>query len=300
MKRIDCFPYAGEADMLECRLTELDAAVDRFVIVEADVTHGGNDPKPYHFLDQRDRFEPWLDRIVYVQATDLPDLEDSWSRELGQREWIWNGLRVIDAQPDDIVFQSDVDEIPTALAVTALRPRGMVVLYQRFHPFAVDWVHPRGYWEGTVAARVKDIGKMGDMRNLRLSRDITVLRDPENGPMYGWHFSWVSDGVEAKEAKIRSFCHSEIRPTWEHRLGECYEAGRHVDGAMLEPVEVEEGLWPRWITDGNAPASWYRPETRAVPEAVVAPAIRAPFIHADGTIATAGGRITAKVDRGDV
>lgn len=288
MKRIDAFPYNGEADMLECRLTELDEVADAFVIVEADVTHGGNDPKPYRFLEHQERFAPWADRIVYVQATDLPDLADPWSRELGQREWIWEGLRRLDAQPDDLVFQSDVDEIPSALAFAAVRPRGMVVLYQRLHTFAVDWVHPRGYWEGTVVARTKDIGRMGDMRNARLFAP-TVLRDPTDGPMYGWHLSWVSDGIAAKEAKIRAFCHSEIRPTWEHRLGECYEAGRHVDGAMLVPVEVEEGLWPRWITDGNAPAAWFRPRERAEAEPLDAPPILAPFIIDGEGVLTAEG-----------
>lgn len=288
MKRIDTFPYAGEADMLECRLTELDGVADAFVIVEADVTHGGNTPKPYRFLEHQDRFAPWADRIVYVQATGLPDLADPWSRELGQREWIWEGLKRLDAGPDDVVFHGDVDEIPSVLAFSAVKPSGMVVLYQRLHPFAVDWVHPRGYWEGTVAARVKDIGRMADMRNARLYAP-TVLRDPTDGPAYGWHLSWVTDSVAAKEAKIRAFCHSEIRPTWEARLGECYEAGRHVDGVILEPVEVEEGLWPRWITGGHAPPGWFRPRQRAVAEPIEVPAIVAPFIVDGEGVLTADG-----------
>ena len=82
MRRIDAFPYAGEADMLECRLTELGDLIDAFVIVEGDVTHGGCTPKPYHYLEQRDRFAAWADQIVYVQATDLPtEPGDAWGRD---------------------------------------------------------------------------------------------------------------------------------------------------------------------------------------------------------------------------
>jgi beta-1,4-mannosyl-glycoprotein beta-1,4-N-acetylglucosaminyltransferase len=286
VKRIDTFPYGGEADMLECRLTEMSPCIDRFVIVEADVTHGGNTPKPYRFLEQQDRFAPWMDRIVYVQATDLPDLEDAWSRELAQREWVWEGLRRIDAQPDDIVLHGDVDEIPTVLAASMVRPRGAVVFNQRFHPFAVDWVHPRtgdrGFWDGTVAVRVKDIDKFADVRNARLAVQTPGIPDA------GWHLSWVSDGIAQKEAKIRAFCHTEIRPTWESRMAECYAAGRHVDGAMLEPAELVDGQYqwrgermplPRWVEDGHAPAGWYRPRERAeASEVTEVPDIKVPFV----------------------
>lgn len=249
--RIDAFSYAGEQDMLECRLVELDSVVDRWVIVEADVTHGGNRPKPYLFEDQRDRFAPWMDRIEYVRASGLPDLEDAWSRELAQREWVWDGLKRLDASPDDVLLYGDVDEIPTVLAAKHVQPRGVVVFHQRFHPFAVDWLHPLE-WQGTVAARVKDITKFAELRNQRMFAPTVV-------PDAGWHFSWVSDGLESKVEKMRSFCHPEIAPTWEGRLDECWETGIHVDGFALEPVEVKAGEWPRWITEGRAPAEWFRP-----------------------------------------
>ena len=45
---------------------------------------------------------------------------------------------------------------------------------------------------------------------------------------------------------------------WRDRLDECYQTGLHVDGTKLLPVDVDE-TWPKWIREGNAPASWYRP-----------------------------------------
>jgi len=35
----DCFPFFDELDVLEIRLNELDPVVDKFVLVEAPVTH---------------------------------------------------------------------------------------------------------------------------------------------------------------------------------------------------------------------------------------------------------------------
>ena len=44
----DSFCYRGEADLLECRLTELYESVHAFVIVECNLTYSGH-PKPLRF-----------------------------------------------------------------------------------------------------------------------------------------------------------------------------------------------------------------------------------------------------------
>lgn len=251
MTRFDTFPYSGEADMLEARLVELQEVSDLVhVIVEADVSHGGNTPKPYHYLDQRERFAPWADRIIYVQATNLPDDPDPWTREHAQREWALVALR--DADPDDIVFHGDVDEIPTALAARYVQPVGTAVLVQRFHPFAVDWRHPQD-WRGTTATRLKNITTMSALRDARLSPHSIPVPDA------GWHFSWVGDGT-ARHRKLDIFCHQEIRSTWEPHIEDCWASGLHVDGSPLEPVVVDDS-WPRWVRDGECPDSWFRPHS---------------------------------------
>lgn len=262
MRRFDTFPYAGEADILEMRLTELEDIDITHIVVEANVTHGGNKPKPYHYLDQRDRFEKWADRIIYVQASGLPNYPNAWSRESGQREWVWNGLERAGAQPDDIILHGDVDEIPTALAAQYVNPRSVTVFEMRMHPFAVDWLHPTP-WAGTTAAKVKDITKMADLRSARLSTLTQVI------PSAGWHFSWVGD-ERARLRKIGSFCHPEIQDTWTPHLEDCWASGLHVDGTPLDPVEVDDD-YPRWIREGHAPSSWYRPE-HPVAHPQVAPA----------------------------
>lgn len=253
MRRFDCFMFGTEFDILECRLTELqDVPGLTHVIVEADVTHGHNTPKPYlltEAMEETDRFDRWADRIHIVRATGLPEEHDAWSREHAQREWFREGLTELNAQPDDIVMQSDADEIPTVLAATFVNPRGFVVFEQRLHCFAVDWLHPEP-WRGTVAGRYGDIKSFAAMRDARLTAPIVL-------PEAGWHCSWLG-GEEVADRKMRSFCHPEIEPQWTGKLGNCWRTGMHVDGTQQSPVTVDES-WPRWIVEGNAPESWYRP-----------------------------------------
>lgn len=253
VRRFDCLMANNELDLLECRLTELQDVPDLIhVIVEADVTHGGNKPKPLHVRDNFARFDAWKDRIRLVTATGLPESVDAWDREHAQREFFWEGLH--DADPDDIVLQSDLDEIPTALAARHVRPRGLVRFRQTLYCFAIDWLHPDPWW-GTVAGRVRDVTRFGDMRDARCGFQPEI-------PDAGWHFSWLG-GPALAEQKLDSFCHPEVADLgWRERLAECYETGRHLDngrvGTPLIPVDVDD-TYPRWIREGHAPKSWYRP-----------------------------------------
>ena len=120
MQVVDCFIFADELDMLECRLTELEEVVDWFVLVEAESTFQG-DPKPLAYAEHRDRFARWSDRIVHVVA-ELPDAS-AWIREAAQREAIIDGLRALPLAPDDTIVLSDVDEIwRPSVVVTVTRP----------------------------------------------------------------------------------------------------------------------------------------------------------------------------------
>ena len=54
-KAWDAFLFCNELDLLEARLTELDSAVYRHVLVEAPVTFQG-DPKPLWYAENKERF----------------------------------------------------------------------------------------------------------------------------------------------------------------------------------------------------------------------------------------------------
>lgn len=261
---IDAFPFAGtptELLLLECRLTELYDTVDKFVIVEAMVDHQGNE-KPLNFLDHQDQYAQWADKIAYVVADQMPTVEQNdweWAREHCQREHIGYGLAQIDAEPDDILLQSDLDEIPRPIVVRNVRPQRneLIAFHQRGHFWAVDWEYPTG-WNGTVATRVATLDKIrrptcGAFAAMRDVRN-TVRRLPNAG----WHFSWLGNR-EAWTAKSRSFCHQWAGLDVDTKGESNYRDGVHTDGTKMVPVTVDR-TWPKWIQDrSNVPDNWYRP-----------------------------------------
>lgn len=259
---VDAFPFHDELDILEMRLTELYDWVDAFVLVEADVTHQ-DQPKPFHYQEHKDRFAAFADKIVPVQATGLPTVNDDpdpWARELAQREFIAAGLRQLPVDGATVVLQSDVDEIPRGILARNIRPRGFASFHQRGHFWAVDWMYRPG-WNGTVAATVGFLGGLnsptpfGLMRNAR-NQCVT----PPGYEDAGWHFSWLG-GPERAITKVGSFCHPEVEDEIRGAIDNdhfYWREGFHVDGEKMVPVDVDDS-WPQWIVEGNAPDNWYRP-----------------------------------------
>jgi len=115
----DCFMLFNELEILELRLSELEETVDRFLVVEAPVTHAGL-PKSLTFAENRDRFARWNDRVMRVVVEDMPKGPDPWGRERYQRNAIVRGLQ--DAAPTDGVIIFDVDEIPKPSAIRRWSP----------------------------------------------------------------------------------------------------------------------------------------------------------------------------------
>lgn len=248
----DTFLFHDELDMLECRLATLDEVVDRFVLVEGDVTNLG-DPKPSHYLENRERFEPWADRIVNVWATGLP--ASGWDVEYAKRERIAEGLDR--ARASDLILLSDVDEIPHPEAVRyakAYKPDGFVRFSHRLYCFAVDWLHPSP-WIGTIGASYRSVGSIQAMRELRHPSGGIHPEIQDN-----WHFTWIG-GTERNWSKMNS-SHDP-----EGQRGEISEGladgnrflrdGIYIGGVPLQPVEVDE-TWPRYIHERRCPPEWFR------------------------------------------
>ncbi len=246
MKRIDAVLFNGELDMLECRLRTLDPIIDRFVIAEATQTFTGIE-KPVILHEHSERFAPWWDRITHVVVDDLPTTDNAWAREKAQREAIKRGLD--GCEPDDIFILSDVDEIPSVEAIRICDPQVVLVFEQRFHPFAVDWLHPLP-WQGTVACHLRDVTSVEALRYARLQKAFPTIKNA------GHHFTWVGGD---NETKLRSFSHTDLVPEiTEFGLERFRKVGMHVDHNKLAPVTVDES-WPAWIFNRECPADWFRP-----------------------------------------
>lgn len=236
MRIFDCFPFFNELDILEIRLRELAKVVDRFVLVEANETQTGL-AKPFIFEENKARFTPWLDRITHIKVTfpkSLPRAEGKygqmggWEREHYQRNQIQQGL--VEAEPDDLVIVSDVDEIVNARTLRSAIEEGrhlrrLLIFEQTHHRFKLDLIAPGSNWLlGSRALQCRHLTTPQSLRRTRvrlrqrpfvpksLSEKLLQLRNRQSTGIGlpvdilrdgGWHFTSIGS-FERYADKMRS------------------------------------------------------------------------------------------------
>lgn len=216
MKIYDCFTFYNELDLLEIRLEELYNHVDHFVIVESNATFT-NKPKPFNFEVNADRFSQYLDKIRYVKVEDMPGDADPWVNERFQRNQIMRGLA--DADANDIVVVTDVDEILRASAVDHMRSSDQTVFALRMpiYNFKFNYIkiNPDRYNIWGMAARRSAFEDIlpNTLRDLRFSFFNTSYQYQNAGCEViehgGWHFTYMGNN-EALRDKAQSFSHQEV------------------------------------------------------------------------------------------
>jgi hypothetical protein len=216
MKIYDCFTFYNELDLLELRLAELYDKVDHFVIVESSQTFT-NRAKPFNLYDHTDRFKPYLDKVIYVQVTDMPGDLNPWVNERFQRDAIVRGLT--DADAEDIVIISDVDEIPRREAIDYIRASEQVIFALRMpiYNFKFNYMklNPDLYNIWAMACRTKVLYEItaNTLRDMRFSFFNNEYQYSNNGcevvEHAGWHFGYMGDR-EYLIDKAKSFSHQEV------------------------------------------------------------------------------------------
>ena len=219
----DCFPFFNELDLLEIRLHELAPVVDRFVLAEATTTFSGN-PKPLYFSENRHRFAAFADRITHIVVDDAPRIVRSpWERRTYQVDALMRGLG--EAEPDDLVLISDVDEILRADVVraAAANPPGHLDVLcfelRMFYYYVNLESEERWLRSGPRAVRRRYLNGMERLRKVKgatsgrlreLFRSLHAWRMLERPvrritvPDAGWHFTYLG-GVDAIQAKVRAY-----------------------------------------------------------------------------------------------
>jgi beta-1,4-mannosyl-glycoprotein beta-1,4-N-acetylglucosaminyltransferase len=142
----DCVTLFNELEMLELRMHELNNVVDRFVIVESDITHSGIS-KPLYFKENRERFKKFERKIIHGIAMINHPTEDMhrrgrWDQEINQKNSI---LSFIDDKvgKGDILIISDIDEIPMASKLKEAIRMEPCMMYARFYQYHLnDFVGP--------------------------------------------------------------------------------------------------------------------------------------------------------------
>jgi len=221
----DCFAFFNELDLLEIRLKELDAVVDKFVLVEATRTFQKK-PKPLYFEQNKERFAVFLPKIIHIIVDEYPGffkkfrVPTVWDYDNHQKEQIKRGLK--DCKPDDVIIISDLDEIPRASAVLeyANKP-GIKVFEQRLYYYFLNaecnhfntdgnsWIAQYnrdgiGFWRGTV---MMPFSMLSTVKKARNERD-RVTPQTVVVPDAGWHFSYLG-GLEKILAKLQAYTHPE-------------------------------------------------------------------------------------------
>ena len=250
----DCFMFSNELLVLEVRLNELYEHVDRFVLVEATRAFNGQ-PKPLHFADNRERFRPFLDKIVHVVVDDLPPLSgDAWVLENFQRNAILRGLD--GAAPDDLVMLSDADEIPRAASIARFEgPLAVVENRLYYYRFNLQMHHARDRFLSTRMTRRRLLRTPQALRR-RKGRvypwwRLDKPRNPQIIADGGWHFSYLLD-VDGIAEKVAASAHQEFadaRFTDRARIERCIREGGDLfdrGGRRLEKVPIDESF-PEWV-----------------------------------------------------
>ena len=204
MKVYDCFTFFNELELLELRLKELNEVVDKFVIVEANLTHTGSS-KEFILEQNKDMYSDYMDKIIHVKVEDLPDYnnyEGIWEPENFQRNCIMRGLT--NAEEGDAIMVSDIDEIPKpsiiATATASSEKWKWLGFEQDLFYYYVNCKQAQ-LWRGPVMACLGDFPNPQALRDNRGS--VPFIRNA------GWHYSFMG-GAERIITKVKNIAESSL------------------------------------------------------------------------------------------
>lgn len=268
MKVYDLFPFFNELPLLELRMAELQPIVDHFGLVELPRTFTDL-PKPLYY-SQSGQENPKVRVYVPEVFPSGPHPTVDWF----QRAQL--GKLCSDAEPDDIIMVSDVDEIPNRDVVSRLIEAGIdepLCLQSKLYYHRVDLYDPSGPWSGTVIAKRSQLGEVFDAQVLRGKRSIL----PQI-PDAGWHFSWLGIGRDIaykltavdieRENAIYGSHGIQNPPRDESFLQSCYDTGKDMFGrpehrkervpiipGVNQPHEIEAWLmkYPKYAAFDTVP-----------------------------------------------
>lgn len=220
----DAFLFYNELDLLEIRLNTLNEVVDKFVIVEATVTHT-NKPKELYYQKNKKRFKKFSKKIIHVIIDDSPPVSNPWILERYQFTQAVKGLS--NCKPDDIILHGPVDEIPNPKKILewAKKPGKNKVFLMDLSYYYLNLVSTsKKKWEGTHMFKFKDLLHFKDIYYTRYLKPDAMI---ENG---GWHFSYIGD-VKKIQLKMSSMAHQEYNNS-------TYNTPEKIQKAMAEGKDL--------------------------------------------------------------
>lgn len=269
MAVIDCFSFFNEFDILDIRLAELNDVVDYFVICESTYTYMGQ-PKPLHFMENKERYRQYANKIIHVPITKYPDNINQFQRDAYQREGMMAIIK--DCHPDDLVIHTDIDEIPRVEAIKAAMDfDGITYMSMWMYQYYLnllerkDWWHgyiiPKKYIDQIIDFKLKEQaqGKEWEGYFLTFARYALIYEASrmnihtqirENS---GWHFTNMG-GLDVLEKKFHSYAHAD--DPWPNLMKNRSRLKQQIDlgvrifhfEKLAEYVPIDE-TFPRFIQE---------------------------------------------------
>lgn len=248
MKIYDCCIYNGEDEVLDIRLNELDPLVDVFVIAECDVSFSG-EQKGYRF--NLEKFKKFSNKIRHIKVEDgLADYtnksycrffqEDKWKREFHLRNSITRGLH--DADPNDIVLLSDVDEIPILEKIN--RNKDLFIFKQICFQFKFNLMNEgMTPFFGTSGVKFKYLTTPVELRlQGQTHLGITDYKELNQQKIMfgGWHFSFCLP-IENILEKIRFYSHNER--IYSHNEENALVNKEHIENSITGRTDIWNGRY---------------------------------------------------------
>ena len=230
MMLYDCFMYFDEDILCDLRLNCLDPYVDHFVIVESKFTHSGKKKELFFNINKFNKFKNKIKYLVLdhepggIEKINDGDDENEKSRkyilnavkrENYQRNYINEGLK--DANSEDIIMISDLDEIPNLENVNLATIKNKLIFFQqKIFYYKFNLCLNSLNWVGTKVCRKKNLVSPQWLRNIKdriysfwridvlfSKNKYTDIYFITNG---GWHFSYLRN-AHSIEKKLKSYLH---------------------------------------------------------------------------------------------
>jgi len=223
----DTFMYNGEEAILDIRLNILDPIVDKFIIIESNVSHSLL-ARELEYPKQADRFRKFKDKIYYYQINYCKNdnfLLNDWTG----REVISDILsKKHDLKTTDKIIHGDLDEIPRIrelekiiLSDSVMERPYTLMLDSRQLCFDLESRQEahgriRGNFPGSILIKGEHLNKdkLFWLRQIRANNIVNGVDYKDRFNLVdnaGWHFSYCA-GLNRTVDKFKFFCHANEMP----------------------------------------------------------------------------------------
>ena len=199
--------YFNELEVLKVRMETLYDHVDKFILVESNQTHLGQD-KPYYYDENKELFSKYSSKIIHKKL-DISKKDNGWEKENYQRYKISEYIKELEPGDDDLILVSDCDEIWNPATLNDAKSYPYCFFNQMYFLYFLNLFSGKCV-TGTSCCKYSvlrsldaNYSNMG-LQVLRNSKDYGCIL--ENG---GWHLGYMN-GPKTISEKSRAIVEGKI------------------------------------------------------------------------------------------